>query len=173
MNPQGNTSDKYGCLLCHTGKEIIAAQTVTQLNHHIKATPALITKRFTHQRVIRLENRILIPGYVFFKAPSSTTHVVNDEPVATFTILRYDSINWELAGADRYFAEWIISLDGVIGLTLAQKREGRIHMISGPLKSMEKDIIKVDKKNRNALVQMNILGRDVRIWAGYELDEAQ
>ena len=172
LTSQRDSLDKFGCLKCHEGKEILAAQTASHLNRQIKATPVLITKRFTQKRVVRFENRILIPGYVFFKAPPSTSYVVCDDTYASYTLLRYDRSNWELLGADRSFAEWIISLDGIIGFTKAEKREGRICMIDGPLKSVENDIVKVDKKNRNALLQMNVLGREVKIWAGYELVES-
>ena len=55
LTSQRDSLDKFGCLKCHEGKEILAAQTASHLNRQIKATPVLITKRFTQKRVVRFD----------------------------------------------------------------------------------------------------------------------
>ncbi len=158
----------YGCLFCKTGCEALVAQRMEFSYEAITATPVTILKRRSKQGVKTLQPEILLPGYVFFKAPL-TFYPRLKLPDDSIKLLKSQDGEWQLFGFDRKFASWVIEQNGEIGLSKAYKIGERITIQQGPLKDLEGYITKIDKRNKSGQVVLVINGREIRVWLGFEL----
>ncbi len=92
----------YGCLFCMTGKEQSVAERVQTACPDVRAITMRKIKYRVCKKVKRTEEAIVLPGYVFFQAPSYI------EPVLVFpkqNVIRTLSMegDWRLRGADEQF----------------------------------------------------------------------
>mgnify|MGYP002558376950 FL=1 len=158
----------YGCLFCVTGKEMIVAENIQAACPEVRAIAMRKIKYRTSKKVKRTEEGIVLPGYVFFKAPS---HI---EPVVIFprqNVIRTLSMegDWRLHGADEEFTRWLFHYDGLLSLSQAYRDGDRIRIISGPLKDMEGRIRRVDKHGMSGQVLLSFNGREIPTWLSFEL----
>lgn len=61
--------------------------------------------------------------------------------------------------------------DHRIGISRGVIHEGKLHILDGPLRGREDDIIKIDRHKKMAILQVRILGRDMSVKAGLEVAE--
>jgi len=160
----------YGCLFCTTGQEKETARNVETVWPDVKAHAVCVLKRRTTQGVKSLQSEILIPGYVFFRAPAGYTNF-DPWPAGVWRMLRSLSGSWRLDGNNEQFARWLFDQAGEIGLSGAHEVGGRIQIHSGPLKDLEGHILRIDRRNRSAQVCLTVNGREIRVWLGFELLE--
>ena len=158
----------YGCLFCVTGKEQSVAERVQAACSDVRAITMRKIKYRTCRKVKQTEEAIILPGYVFFKAPSYI------EPVLIFprqNVIRALSMegDWRLRGADEEFARWLFRYDGLLSLSQAYRDGDRIRIISGPLKDMEGRIRRVDKRGMSGQVLLSFNGREITTWLSFEL----
>ena len=158
----------YGCLFCVTGKEQSVAERVQAACPDVRAITMRKIKYRTCRKVKQTEEAIVLPGYVFFKAPSYI------EPVLIFprlNVIRALSMegDWRLRGADEEFARWLFRYDGLLSLSQAYRDGDRIRIISGPLKDMEGRIRRVDKRGMSGQVLLSFNGREIPTWLSFEL----
>lgn len=158
----------YGCLFCMTGKEQSVAERVQAACPDVRAITMRKIKYRTCRKVKQTEEAIVLPGYVFFKAPSYI------EPVLIFprqNVIRALSMegDWRLRGADEEFARWLFRYDGLLSLSQAYRDGDRIRIISGPLKDMEGRIRRVDKRGMSGQVLLSLNGREIPTWLSFEL----
>lgn len=158
----------YGCLFCRTGHEIRAAQEMERLWPGITARAAMTVKRRSRSGRKFFTEEVLIPGYVFFAAPAET-RLTDRLPVTTLKLLRTQDGEWQLYGRDAWLAEWLMSHDGMVGMSQARQVGDRIQIQSGPLKDLEGFITKVDRRNRSGQVELTVGGKTTRVWLGFEL----
>lgn len=163
----------YGCCFCLTGKEQMV---VEQIHRTLPDVHALVARREKHKSVGGKKKRVeevMLPGYVFFEAPKDM------EPFTCFPreyivrILAMENNIWQLIGEDMRFARWLFQYNGLIGFSKAYKEGERIRIISGPLKDMEGNIIRVDKRGRSGQVILEFSGNRVPVWLGFELVQGQ
>lgn len=163
----------YGCLFCTTGKERLVAQGIEVMCPGVRTLIARQEKHKTvHGRKFR-ETVPLLPGYVFFQAEYNT------EPYAKFPrehVLRLlttgENRQWQLAGEDEKFAAWLFRCDGLLGFSKAYKEQDKIRIVSGPLKDLEGQILRIDRRGRSGQVALEFNGRQVKVWLGFELIDA-
>ena len=158
----------YGCLFCMTGKEQSVAERVQVACPDVRAITMRKIKYRVCKKVKRTEEAIVLPGYVFFQAPSYI------EPVLVFpkqNVIRTLSMegDWRLRGADEEFARWLFRYDGLLSLSQAYRDGDRIRIISGPLKDMEGRIRRVDKRGMSGQVLLSFNGREIPTWLSFEL----
>ena len=120
----------YGCLFCMTGKEQSVAERVQVACPDVRAITMRKIKYRVCKKVKRTEEAIVLPGYVFFQAPSYI------EPVLAFpkqNVIRTLSMegDWRLRGADEQFTRWLFRYDGLLSLSQAYRDGDRIRIISG------------------------------------------
>jgi transcriptional antiterminator NusG len=162
----------FGCLYCPFGKEKLIADFIERHNPQVHACAVCQTKRFSTSGVTRLQNVIMLHGYILFAVPENTDiyGIVEmcDEKVFVMT---YSDGEWKMYGDDRRYAEWIFRYNGVIGVSKAYRIGDRISIVEGPLKDMEGYITRIDRRNRNG--QVNIMFRDrcVKVWLAFEILE--
>ena len=109
-----------------------------------------------------LKEQILLPGYVFISVPFDITGVnLYDcgRLPDVYRLLKDGEGHWELQGEDEAFARWIINNKGLIGLSQAYMAGDKVQLLSGPLKEREGNIIKIDRRGRNGLIEITFDGR--------------
>ncbi len=157
----------YGCMFCTTGRELETASMIEQTWPNVVARAAIVLKRRSSNGVKCLKPEIMIPSYVFLKAPHDFWP--GDKTMHMLKLLKSTEGDWRLTGRDAWFAQWLIGQDGEIGMSHARKVGDRIQIVSGPLKDLEGYIISVDKRNKSGRVELTINGRTLRVWLGFEL----
>ena len=159
----------YGCLFCLTGKEQIVADRIQTACPDVRAITMRQLKYRTRHKVKSREEVIVLPSYVFFRAP------VDLEPLAEFPLenvirlLCTDDGVWQLYGEDQDFVRWLFQYEGLLGFSQAYQEGDRIRIISGPLKNLEGRITRVDKRGKSGQVVISFHEREIPIWLGFEL----
>ena len=174
-----------GCFFCKSGKE-------ADVVRHFKAVfpkdmaVAPTRTRYRRTREGAIEERApLLPGYVFFEireAGTQAPEIVDEVLSALQSFARADSVlrllkytdgDWRLRGFDDRFAKMLLNTGGNIGLSQAWFDEGRrIRIVDGFLKDYEGSIVRVNRKAKTVEVGVNLQGKRVSMWLGYELVEA-
>lgn len=163
------TKMAYGCLFCITGKENIVANCLQIYNKNVCAKAACQTMRHTSQGVTRLQNDVILKGYVFFKTSADASITGLLPPNDILSVLSYSDGDWRLSGDDQEYAKWIFKYNGVLPLSKAYKVGDRIFIIDGPLKDLEGSITRIDKRNRSGQVTINFAGREQKVWLGFDI----
>lgn len=168
-----NDTEAYGCLFCMTGKERAVAERIQQGFPEVSAITARQEKhKSVHGKKTKVEV-IMLPGYVFFKAPADMKLTSRFSTEGVLRILTMDDGIWQLTGSDEQFVHWLFECDGLLGFSKAYKVGDQIRMLSGPLKDMEGQIVRVDKRGRSGQVVLQFNGRSVPVWLGFDLIELQ
>ena len=163
---------RRGCLFCQTGYEGRTAVIVEMQWPGAKARAVKAAKRRSRQGVKRLEMETLLPGYVFFEMDESFQPAM-PHPDGVIRILTTIGGDWKLTGQDDAFARWVMQHEGRIEASRAHIVGERVVIHEGPLKDMEGSIIRIDKRNSNALVELQVGGQQVRTWLPFEIVEEQ
>ncbi|MDR0897800.1 MAG: hypothetical protein LBN04_08080 [Oscillospiraceae bacterium] len=157
----------YGCLFCQTGYEKAVARHIQDQYDNIAAVALWQVQHHSEQGQKTFRNRILLPGYVFVRMPSAAptdfsqaAHVVR--------LLRDAAGDWVLQGRDAQFARWVFDCGGLLGVSDAYRVGGAVLIAHGPLKDLEGNLIKIDRRNRNGLVELSFNGRVWRVWLAFE-----
>jgi len=169
---QKNPGPWRGCLSCMSGQEARVASGVELQWPGVKARPVSAMKRRSSQGVKRLSAEVIMPGYVFFEAPEGF-RPTPPYPDGVYRILTTVDGTWRLLGSDDAFARWLLGQDGLLNLSEAHRVGERIVIHSGPLKDLEGYILKIDRRNENGLVQLEVDGRQIRAWLPFEITETQ
>jgi len=174
-----------GCFFCKSGKE---ADVINHFNISFPHGEAIFPTRTRIRRVhdTAKEERVpLLPGYVFFQFIEEGTPISGNmdsvlQALLEFSkidsvlrLLRYSDGMWRLYGSDDLFAEMLFKTDGNIGLSTAYYDRGnRIRVLDGFLKDYQGYITNVNRKKKTVEVTVNLQGKKVIMWLGYELVEA-
>ena len=167
-DPNDYAGRSFGCVFCLTGQEHMAARSVERDWDIVKARPVSVLKWRTERGRKWLESQVVYPSYVFFEA-DETFEPHGRMPDGCLKVLRSTDDDWRLAGYDKWFAGWLLDQDGEIGLSKARQAGDRIQIQQGPLKDLEGCIVKVDKRGRSGQVKLNVNGRTLCVWLGFEL----
>lgn len=169
-----------GCLFCRTGKE---AEVIQRFKRCFLDGRALTPTRTRYRRRsgTAIEERVpLLPGYVFFEIKESAEDLTETELAlrqfvrtdGVIKLLKYTDGCWQLHGFDDQFAKLLFNGHENIGLSQAWFDEGkRIRILSGFLKDYEGAISRVNKKKKTVEIQIDLQGKKVSLWLGYELVE--
>lgn len=193
MYMEGERAVARGCLFCRSGKEGEIVRRFAMAFPDGRAIAPTRT-RYRRTRESVFEERVpLLPGYVFFELDDagekmeSVPYTGDREGVdalqsalLTFSradgvlkLLRYTNGNWRLHGFDDQFAKMLFETDGNIGISQAYFDTGRrIRILNGFLKDHEGNITRVNRKTKAVEVSVDLQGKKVSMWLGYELVEA-
>lgn len=163
------TNKAYGCVFCITGKEQVVANCIQIYNKNVRAKAASQTIRHTCQGVTRLQNDVILKGYVFFETSADVNINGLLPPNDILSVLSYSDGDWRLCGDDLAYAKWIFKYNGVLPLSKAYKVGDRIYIVDGPLKDLEGSITRIDKRNRSGQVTIYFAGREQKVWLGFDI----
>lgn len=162
-------TEAFGCLFCLTGKECAVAEHIQQELPEVRAIAARQERhKSIHGKKTRTEV-IMLPGYVFFKAPAEMEPANCFPKEGILRILTMDHGIWQLTGNDERFVDWLFRCNGLLEFSKAYKVGDQIRMISGPLKDMEGQIVRVDKRGRSGQVMLSFNGKNMLVWLGFDL----
>ena len=160
--------NSYGCLFVKTGQERTVAEMMGTCFPSIEAHAVVQLKHQSRNGVRRYASGIMLPGYVLF-------HAQSDMPVSqiltitsAYRILKYCDDDWHLRDNDLSFAEWIFQNQGEIGVSVAYMEGDQVQIKKGPLKTVQGQIIRIDKRNRNALVSLGMNKQVFKVWLAFE-----
>lgn len=159
----------YGCAFCVTGKEQLVADRIQSVCPEVHAVTMRQLKYRTHKGVKFREEAIVLPSYVFFKAPSYAVPVLQFPRQNLIRVLTLDDGRWQLTGEDERFVQWLFQYDGLLGFSQAYREGDQIRIVSGPLKDMEGRVARVDKRGCSGQVVLSFYGKDIPVWLGFEL----
>lgn len=168
----GESDLAYGCVFCLSGKELDVAKCMEEFCQSVRAKPIQISKRFTNKGVTTILNEVVLNGYVFFQAPAQTRAIEMLQQFRGIYVLTYSDGDWRLFGEDKSYAKWIFKYDGILQLSRAHQIGDRISIIDGPLKDLEGQITKIDRRNKSGQVTVNFAGKEHKIWLGFDLVKA-
>lgn len=171
-----------GCYFCKSGKE---AEVVKHFNITFPNGEAISSTRTRIRRVYEtaIEERVpLLPGYVFFQFTEEVIPAHRNTDLllqalldfskidSVLRLLRYSDGTWRLYGSDDLFAEMLFKTNGNIGLSTAYYDRGnRIRILDGFLKDYQGFITNVNRRKKTVEVTVDLQGKKVIIWLGYEL----
>ena len=169
LNGAGTTERKfYGCLFCTTGKEMAVARMMHAVYPEVRAVAARQEKhKSVNGQKMKVE-AVILPSYVFFEAPEDLESIALLPSTDVIRVLSYEG-DWRLAGEDERFAKWLFQYDGLLGFSKAYREGERIRIISGPLKDMEGQIKRVDKRGHSGQVELQFNQKKVLVWLGFDL----
>jgi len=166
---------EYGCLFCRSGSE---GRLVAELERYFPEVKTVIPRK---KRIRRMggqafeEEVTLFPGYVFFRVEADSMYrprLLTRARDAYRVLVDADG-SWRLSGVDRVMAETLFGTEGVVGFSKAYFQGDRIRILDGLLKAYEGCIERVNKRARTAQIRIDLQGKIMRVWLGYELIERE
>lgn len=162
----------YGCIFCRTGMELKMADTAEIRWPGMRARAVCAMKRRSRDGVKTLQAEVIMPGYIFFAAEADCVPV-QPLPEGMLRVLTTVDGDYALCGQDEWFAKWLLEQDGVIGQSAAHWVDEEIKILQGPLKDLEGYIIRIDKRNQNAQIELRVNGCRVKAWLPFEIIESK
>ena len=172
MQKDGPNGIWRGCLFCRVGREQSVVQAMKTYAPGLRAVAPVKLRSRRMGRSAREEWVSLVPGYVFFESrePELSVRLTRLEDV--LRLLTYPDGDWHLTGYDDQFARMMFDNNGEIGFSKAVFDEGnRIHILEGFLKDCEGRITRVNRRAKTAEVCVELQGKRISMWLGYELME--
>ena len=160
----------YGCVFCKTGHEKLVANAINQRYDALRALAVSQLKHKSTNGIKSVHEQILLPGYVLFRAYEEKLPLYDFQSVqGVIQVMRNTSGDWRLGLHDRGFADWVFCQGGLIGISSVYDVGDRVRIYSGPLKDYEGNIIKVDRRSRNGLVEIQFGSKIWRLWLAFEM----
>ena len=161
----------YGCVFCTTGRETTVARLIEAAGR-MYGVRAVAARQEKHKSTNGQKSKIIavvLKSYVFFRAPEDMPDIDWMPREDVIKVLTYEDGDWRLMGEDGRFAEWLFRYDGLLSFSTAYKEGERIKIISGPLKDMEGQIRRIDKRGRSGQVAIEFNHKTTLVWLGFDL----
>lgn len=159
------------CLFCRSGSEQVIGREIETRFPHIRAIAAMQEKHKIKDGRYEIDRRRFLPGYLFlYTNEEIDVHAIHRMD-RVYKILGDGQRMTELTGRDKTFAEWIWKCNGEIGISRIRTSENGFEVISGPMGYFMKEIVKLDKHTKNALVRMDFLEEKKEIWLAFEFED--
>lgn len=129
-------------------------------------------KRRSRDGIRSLQAEVIMPGYIFFRADEDCVPMP-PLPEGMLRILTTVDGDYALCGQDAWFAQWLLDQHGIIGVSAAHWVDERVHIVQGPLKDLEGNIVRIDKRNHNAQVELRVNDCRVKAWLPFEIIESR
>jgi transcriptional antiterminator NusG len=158
----------YGCISVRVGDETKSVQMIEKIFPDIQAHAITQIKHKSRNGTRSYSSEIMMPGYIVFMADEDAIVSRLLKIRSVFRVLTYTEREWQLRGADLFYAEWIFQNHGEIGVSRVFMKNDKIQVVDGPLKNFEGEIVTVDKRNRNAQVIMGFHRQTYKVWLAFE-----
>ena len=112
----------------------------------------------------------LFPGYIFLESDAPMETYLDLKTIPLFKVMLKSGDDFApLAPAEEAILKQLLGEDKRVDVSIGTMEEGKLKILSGPIKGMEKYIIRVDKHKRKALLQMQMLRKVVEYNVALEL----
>jgi len=132
---------------------------------------ALVERNIVRNRKTVKELRSIIPGYVFFENNCEPDWNEICKYKHIYYPLQYNDNQKKLKDNDLYFVNWLKGCNGKINISKAMEIGNKIKFINGPLLELEKNIVKINKRQKCAGIKLEGEKINNLIWLSYELME--
>lgn len=166
MSSPTGTERAYGCVFCETGREMAVAEQIQRQCERVRARAVRQEKYHSHEGRKSKVISTILPGYVFIEAPQDFEMSLLPREFVYRVLTAGET--WKLIGSDRAYAEMIFRYDGLLRFSQALWEGERVRIVSGPLKDMEAQIVRIDRRGRSGQVKMNICGKSFLVWLAFE-----
>lgn len=142
------------------------------LNRRYPCALATPLQKISHVSKNGIKSTVIKPvlnGYVFLYISNEVDPklILADHASAYRLLGKKDQLG-KLYSTDLEYANWVLEIDGLIGISQAKKENGLVKIISGPLKDMEGKILLYSKKNRNCKVRIEFAQQMMDVWLPFE-----
>lgn len=159
---------EYGCMFCETGREDAVAAYINHRYPQIEALPVAQMKHKSQNGQRSYVRHIMLPGYIFFKTRESMLPLELTRIPGVFRVLYAEGREWQLKHENRAFAKWVYDCSGLIDVSKVYVEGEAVRIVDGPLRDIQGNILKVDKRNRNCLVGLRFNDNLFRVWMAFD-----
>ena len=157
----------YGYVQVRIGAEEKVARLINSLFSDIQAYAIKQIKHRSRMGVRSYASSLMVPGYVIFRTQRNYQITKLQTISSIMRILTYSDNSWQLRGEDFCCAKWVYDHHGVVGVSIAYIENDIIRISDGPLKEVEERIVRIDKRNQNALVTLGLHQEKCKIWLAF------
>jgi transcription antitermination factor NusG len=141
---------------------------------HLEAAGLAVVPAWTVRKVVRRrkpgrERRALLPGYVFFISEGEPRWEDVRKCRDVVRVLEYGDGSRSLRGKDLEFVKLLKQAPREIGIARAVEVGKKIRIIDGPFADCGGKIVKVNKRNRSAAVQIEGEDTTWTVWVSFEI----
>lgn len=162
-----NGYDAY-CLYALQGIELDISEELNSNYDYLIATPLTKMSHRSNRGKKYDVQEVLLGGYVFVYLDKNYEIYNIKSQKNYFRVLSRQNDNGKLFGEDLEYANWVLDKEGLITVSEAINMNGKVKIISGPLKSLEGHIIEYSKRNRNCKIEIDFLGQKINTWLPFE-----
>jgi len=167
--PKPDNEKAFGYLHVRTGSEKQVSEVINMAFPEVESLAITQTKHKSCKGVRSYTSNIMVPGYILFRADKKAQVSLLRSLTPVYSILTYDDNKWYLRDQDLFCARWLFDHHGDIGVSVIFIEGDEIKVIDGPLKEMEGRIIRIDKRNRNALIALGLHQQTcTNVWLAFE-----
>ena len=159
------------CLFCRSGTEQRISEAIERRHAFIRALAAVQEKHRYTDRRYEIDRQRFLPGYLFLYSKEEVEFESIQRIRDVYRFLSDSGGISELLGSDRAFAEWLWMNDGIVGMSRISFETGELRIHSGPMKHFAKDIVRLDKHTKNALVRMRFLDKECDMWLAFGFED--
>ena len=151
-----------------TMQRVLSQNLPTESNSSCFA-PTKVEKRKVRGDMEEVE-KALFPGYIFLESDAPMETYLDLKTIPLFKVMLKSGDDFApLAPAEEAILKQLLGEDKRVDVSIGTMEEGKLKILSGPIKGMEKYIIRVDKHKRKAFLQMQMLGKVVEYNVALEL----
>jgi hypothetical protein len=158
----------YGCISVKVGDESKVAKVIRSLFPAVETCVVKQAKHRSRQGIKSYAYDIMLPGYILFCTEEDISVSQFMRITSVQNIVFYDDYKWSLRGDDLFYAKWAFNNKGTIGVSVVFMENDEIVITDGPLKDLKGRIIRIDKRNRNALVSLGFRKQNFKVWLAFE-----
>ncbi|MDI9520799.1 MAG: hypothetical protein QM308_06585 [Bacillota bacterium] len=152
-----------------SGHEDVIISNIHHTCENVRAMTLKMQKHMTKQGKKYSVFSPVLPGYVFFEAPTHEINLCERFPKeGLIRVLTNHLGDWRLQYRDEEFAKWVFQNSGKLCFSKAYQEGDRVKILSGPLKEMEGNICRIDRRGRSGQIEIEFDGRLIRVWLGFE-----
>ncbi len=158
----------YGCINVKVGDEQKVARMIQTVYPGVETCVVTQVKHKSKEGVRTYASDIMLPGYILFCTRQDMQVSQFLDITSVQRIVSYDDHQWYLRGEDLFYAKWVFENKGKIGVSMVFMENDEINITDGPLKDIKGSIIRIDKRNRNALVSLGFGRQTYKVWLAFE-----
>ena len=122
------------------------------------------TEQQKWQGEIKTVEKMLFPGYLFTDTEDpEKLHIEIRKLKCTSRVMRVGEDFTPISKPEDELIRSLTGEDGVAGISIGVIEDGKLRVIEGPLKGLEKYIVKIDRYKRKAWLKLYLLGEERKI----------
>ena len=157
------------CLFCQTQRTRQIAE-VIQATLDIQCISPKIVQRLWVKGEEQHKIHEYLPGYLFLYSETPIRSFGDIRPIeGVFRLLGSAESGYELAGADRAFAEILYDMGGTLGILQGLDTGDRVRLDSELYHGFSGEITRLDRRKGRAQIEFDFDGKAQKVWVGLDI----